>query len=173
MFWSVDVFKLFRKCCSFLLFWYVDVFKLFQNFCRSFCFGLLMFSSCFRNILSMLVAILAQVTAPFLLLHSLWCLVMSTALTTLSVGHKDELCRPCVDCGLFTGRFCDGQEFEAAGTPCFAKARLPSETWVDNQRTPLCSQCDWRYEKCHYCRGVRSCAPFPHRCAGEGTDGHQ
>ena len=98
-------------------------------------------------------------------------------LTTLAVGNTDELCRPCVDCGLFTGRFCDGQEFEAAGSPCYAKDRLPGEAWVDNQRTPLCSRCDWRYGKCHYCRGVQSCTPMPvrpqpeARSDGGGDDG--
>ena len=41
-FQAVSVFV--RSFC----FWYVDVFKLFQYLFRSLCFGLLMFSSCFR-----------------------------------------------------------------------------------------------------------------------------
>ena len=84
-------------------------------------------------------------------------------MTALAAGSEDELCRPCVDCGLFTGRFCDGNEFEASGTPCFAEDRIPSENWVDNQRTPFCSRCENRHGKRHYCRGVQTCMPFPLR----------
>jgi hypothetical protein len=79
-------------------------------------------------------------------------------LTALAVGSEDELCRPCVDCGLVAGRFCDGEEVETSkgvwsGAPCFAKDRLPTQIWVDNQRTPLCSRCDSLHGKCCYCRG--------------------
>ena len=38
--------------------------------------------------------------------------------------------RPCVDCGLRTGSYCDH---------CRARARIPSEIWGANQATPQCS----------------------------------
>ena len=78
----------------------------------------------------------------------------SAAMATLDVlcaGSQTMLCRPCVDCGLYTGRFCDG---------CLASRRVPSERWANNQHTPLCSRCDWRWGSCRFCRGVHSCTPF-------------
>ena len=71
----------------------------------------------------------------------------------LAVGSTTMLCRPCVDCGRYTGRFCDH---------CFAKDRVPSEEWAANQRTPLCSKCDWRWNACRFCRRVHACTPFAH-----------
>ena len=61
------------------------------------------------------------------------------------------LTRPCVDCGLFTGAFCDAE--------CLAAYRLPSEHWAPGQRTPHCTTCDRRYGRCHYCRGAHWCTP--------------
>ena len=75
------------------------------------------------------------------------------AMQVLCRGSKKMLCRPCVDCGLYTGRFCDH---------CLAASRVPSEEWAPNQATPLCSQCDWRWEACRFCRGVHSCTPPAH-----------
>jgi hypothetical protein len=89
------------------------------------------------------------------------------SMNVLSQGTPEELCRPCADCGLFTGRFCDGEEFEASGKCCFAAERIPSEIWVVGQRTPLCSECDWKHGKCRFCRGIITCAFFPHRCASD------
>ena len=71
-------------------------------------------------------------------------------LEVLAVGPKSVLCRPCADCGLFTGRFCDW---------CMACDRIPSEQWARGQHTPLCSRCDWRWGCCRFCRGVSSCTP--------------
>ena len=68
--------------------------------------------------------------------------------TTTAMG----LIRPCVDCGLMTGRFCDY---------CNAADRLPDEEWAPNQATPLCSQCDNNHDKCHFCRGQHWCVPPP------------
>ena len=72
----------------------------------------------------------------------------------LAAGDTELLCRPCVDCGLYTGRFCDH---------CLAEDRIPSEVWADGQHTPLCSWCDNRHEECHYCRKIQWSTPFPHQ----------
>ena len=66
--------------------------------------------------------------------------------------NPDILFRPCVDCGLKTGYFCDF---------CKAKDRLPNEVWADNQFTPLCTRCDHMYYACHFCRKTIWCAPPP------------
>ena len=68
----------------------------------------------------------------------------------LAMGSRTMLFRPCVDCGLYTGRFCDY---------CLAKDRIPTEDWAPGQMTPLCSTCDWEWDACHVCRGVQSCTP--------------
>ena len=57
------------------------------------------------------------------------------------------LVRPCVDCGLLTGRFCDY---------CFASERFPNgdadgRGWARGQLTPLCSLCDNERDGCRYC----------------------
>ena len=70
----------------------------------------------------------------------------------LAAGPRSMLCRPCVDCGLVTGRYCDH---------CMAARRIPSEEWAPNQRTPLCSRCHIR-GRCRFCRGIPSCTPFAH-----------
>ena len=72
----------------------------------------------------------------------------------LACGSEEQLLRPCVDCGLITGRFCDY---------CLAETRVPSEEWAENQMTPLCSRCDWKHGACHYCRGCLWVTPPPHR----------
>ena len=69
----------------------------------------------------------------------------------LCFGSVELLNRPCVDCGQWTGRFCDY---------CYAVDRLPSEQWANGQLTPLCSACDNARDSCHYCRGVQWCIPF-------------
>ena len=70
----------------------------------------------------------------------------------LAVGDPSMLCRPCVDCGVKTGRFCDY---------CYAADRVPSEEWADGQMTPLCSRCDNFHDMCHFCRGLTWCMPYP------------
>ena len=74
-------------------------------------------------------------------------------LEVLAMGSVTMLCRPCVGCGLYTGRFCDH---------CLAKDRIPSEEWAHNQHMPLCSGCDLRWGACRFCRGVSSCTPPAH-----------
>ena len=66
-------------------------------------------------------------------------------------GTNTELFRPCVDCGLYTGRFCDY---------CLASERIPSEKWAKGQRTPFCGKCEDLREACHYCLGVHLARPF-------------
>ena len=80
------------------------------------------------------------------------------SLVALCKGPTELLMRPCVDCGLVTGRYCDGEE-EDAGPPCFAENRIPNEVWIENQRTPLCSVCDNLHNRCRFCRGMFSCTP--------------
>ena len=69
----------------------------------------------------------------------------------LAMGSVEMLTRPCVDCGQWTGRFCDY---------CRAADRIPTEEWAPNQLTPLCSACDWKHERCHFCRGQKWARPF-------------
>jgi hypothetical protein len=61
----------------------------------------------------------------------------------------------CVDCGIRTGNFCDGED-------CTAAKRIPSEKWRSKVwRTALCSTCDDNNGGlCHYCRGIPWCRPL-------------
>ena len=70
----------------------------------------------------------------------------------LAFGSKEMLTRPCVDCGVVTGRFCDW---------CFAEDRCPTEQWAAGQMTPLCSYCDNTHNACHFCRRQSWCVPPP------------
>ena len=74
-------------------------------------------------------------------------------LEILQVAPWHLLFRPCVDCGLRTGCWCDG---------CFGAHRFPEEEWDDKQHTPLCTSCDNKYGCCHYCRGQQWATPPPH-----------
>ena len=69
-------------------------------------------------------------------------------------GDEETLLRPCVDCGLVTGCFCDH---------CEAEDRLPGERWAAGQMTPLCSRCEIKYRMCHFCRKQDWVAPPPTR----------
>ena len=98
------------------------------------------------------------------------------------------LLRGCVNCGQWTVGFCDGFEqfvrTKANGYTisvkgiCRASARQPDQGWQEDQRTPLCSDCDnsytwpWpgptpfydykgrsNYKKCHFCMGQDWCMP--------------
>jgi len=69
-------------------------------------------------------------------------------------GARVQLVRPCVDCGLITGCFCDF---------CIAEDRLPGEAWAAGQATPLCTGCDGVFKGCHFCRRQHWCAPEPHK----------
>ena len=81
------------------------------------------------------------------------------------------LCRPCVDCGRYTGCYCDGDELGISGRPCLASDRVPGEAWAVNQRTTLCTNCDRRHGLCHFCRargvpGALECIIAPCICRG-------
>jgi len=80
------------------------------------------------------------------------------ALQALAFGSLELLSRPCVDCGLITGRFCDH---------CLAKDRMPEGEWAKGQHTLLCSRCDDAHDACHYCRGQAWCVPPTHRLSSE------
>ena len=54
-------------------------------------------------------------------------------LQVIATGSTEMLNRPCVDCGLVTGSFCDH---------CRAAVRCPDEVWADHQMTPLFTHCD-------------------------------
>ena len=69
----------------------------------------------------------------------------------VAAGSPEELSRPCVDCGLTAGSFCDY---------CRAADRIPTEYWARGQHTPLCNTCDDRWNACHFCRKVHLCTPF-------------
>jgi len=66
-----------------------------------------------------------------------------------------SLVRPCVDCGLMTGSFCEND--------CSAAGWMPNEAWRGNQITPHCTHCEHKFLFCHYCRGVSMATPFAWR----------
>ena len=87
--------------------------------------------------------------------------VLSTIST--SGAHEQSLSRPCVDCGLCTGNFCEtllqqGKERWQGGV-CYAENRVPTERWAPEQRTPLCTHCERKWGVCHFCRGQMWCVP--------------
>ena len=85
----------------------------------------------------------------------------TTTLDILTFGEEGgpPLTRPCVDCGLITGNYCDGDElgrFQTNGFACLGEIRLPHgdavhRAWNEGQRTPLCSFCDRKRGACHFC----------------------
>ena len=77
-------------------------------------------------------------------------------LQAVAYGTYEYLSRPCVDCGLYAGCFCDGLLDQGM---CLASDRVPSEAWARGQSTPLCSQCDRRMGIRHFCRGVPRVTP--------------
>ena len=79
--------------------------------------------------------------------------LLMAELQVLAAGSKEDLVRPCVDCGLSTGCYCDW---------CLAASRDPKSEWVPGQHTPLCTKCDNLHGMCHYCRGIPWCTPFQH-----------
>ena len=83
-------------------------------------------------------------------------------LEVLSWNTTNQTAWPCVDCGLMTGRFCDGGPLPKHKDRCFACDRVPSEfPFGSRQRTPLCSYCETSKKRCRFCRGVPSCTPPP------------
>ena len=91
--------------------------------------------------------------------------VLYTALMAYE-GDDVGLIRPCVDCGRRTGSWCDAGTQDSV---CLARACEPGEAWGNTQGTPLCTSCDSRHGKCHYCRGVAGCRPFAWGHPGGGT----
>ena len=87
----------------------------------------------------------------------------SPLLEVLAAGDMDMLARPCVDCGVITGRFCDW---------CKAADRCPDEEWAEGQLTPLSPNCDNWYNECHFCRRMDWVTPPPsqQRTVPESTD---
>ena len=76
-----------------------------------------------------------------------------------SVGFVDddvmqrarEASRPCADCGLLTGCFCDF---------CYIGERYPCPEEDRWRHTPLCTRCNRQHDDaCHYCRRVQWCTP--------------
>ena len=77
---------------------------------------------------------------------------------------------PCVDCGLFTGNFCDGGPTLEYTDRCFAFERDPQTYREEStQRTPLCTYCETCSKYCRFCRGVSGCTPPPRRVHWSGT----
>ena len=79
-----------------------------------------------------------------------WRPVPGDPLEIMAMGPREILFRPCVDCGLWTGYFCDW---------CEAADRMPGEEWAEGQFTPLCTYCEGRHGKCHFCRQQKWCTP--------------
>ena len=69
-----------------------------------------------------------------------------------AVGSEEELNRPCVDCDVKTGSFCDH---------CLAEDRMPDEHWCRGQHTPFCTKCDRLWDACRFCRGESSPPQYP------------
>ena len=80
-------------------------------------------------------------------------------LTVAQEGQEGILLRPCIDCGRWTGCFCDY---------CYAADRFPDEEWLPRQHTPICSVCDGRHGRCHRCRGLIWATPPPWGPRGMG-----
>ena len=83
-------------------------------------------------------------------------------LEVFAAGSVEDLPKPCVECGLVTGNFCDELELKT-GFKCLAEKRIPALSWVKGQRTPFCTGCERKLGSCYFCRGVPSCTPFTRR----------
>ncbi len=78
----------------------------------------------------------------------------------------DVLPKPCVDCGLRTGNWC---ETLRAGGHCFAAMRVPGGSWQPGQRTPLCTGCERARGACHWCHHAPWAEVGEERTHGDGT----
>ena len=110
--------------------------------------------------------------------------------THMEVMCMDPMTLPCADCGLLTGRFCDGGELDRTdhriqipgGQPCLAVHRVceadgrhgelvalgHSDRVVPvGQRTPLCSTCCWA-SQVHTADGLTS-PDLCHFCKGSSN----
>ena len=72
----------------------------------------------------------------------------------IAFDSVDMLFRPCVDCSLITGCFCDR---------CYAADRCPQAEWEHGKNSPLCIKCDKTYDSCHLCRRMIWCTPASRR----------
>ena len=76
---------------------------------------------------------------------------------------------PCVDCGLMTGNFCDGDPYDQ----CLASNRVPRDFPIvegyQGLHTPLCSYCETCFLFCRFCRGVAGCTPPARRTHWSGV----
>jgi hypothetical protein len=91
--------------------------------------------------------------------------IMATAEVHANDDAEDlqlnQMIRPCVDCGRYTGGYCVGVGIEDGPEDnCFAMDWLPAEPWCCGQPTPLCTSCERAYGFCHFCRKIASCRPF-------------
>ena len=84
--------------------------------------------------------------------HSSMAVNNDNTMHVLAVGDEATLCRPCVDCGVKTERFCDF---------CYSLTKWLMRCGLDNQLVPLCSRCNWAHGACHFCRGLVWCMPRP------------
>ena len=75
---------------------------------------------------------------------------MAVPMEIICTGDLHELIRPCVDCGQWTGCYCDY---------CLGADRIPDQPWNPMQPTPLCTVCDEARGRCHYCYGRQWCRP--------------
>ena len=80
--------------------------------------------------------------------------ILSVEYEQQGLEPQPKLIRPCVDCGLITGNFCDGILAE-----CYAQERIPGEVWCVNQRTPFCAKCEAKRPACRFCLRIASCTP--------------
>ena len=88
----------------------------------------------------------------------------SVAMHVHAFGDREMLIRPCVDCGLETGSYCETlSAFDGELGVCPAVRWMPTETWSPGQCTPFCAVCEARYGACHFCREVPSCTPPRHQ----------
>ena len=99
---------------------------------------------------------------------------MLQQMEVLALGDPSTLYRPCVDCGMHTGCFCEN---------CFAEHRDPGGGYAEGQHTPLCTSCNRDWDMFHFCRGQQWAVPPPHgffyrsdgeagRPATQGRGGH-
>ena len=76
-----------------------------------------------------------------------------------TAGDAKMLYRPCVDCGVKTGSWCETMKQKGhdlwQGGVCSAEEHLPDEEWASGQGTPLCQSCERRYGACYFCRRAK------------------
>jgi hypothetical protein len=114
-------------------------------------------------VVDVLCSLLSQTAVPSVCRHSSARLARMADLIVFTTGSRDQLYRPCVDCGKKTGNYCEtllqvGKSLWQGGV-CLADENVPSENWAPHQRTPLCTDCERVHGACHFCRGVHLRTP--------------